>query len=239
MEAQTLSADARSPSRKLSLPSLAALAITAGVAFGLLLPDGRGEQAFALVVLAAALTFLAPLLPALPPGHKFRRALPTLGVALSVGLCARLTIDQRISPGAAGLLAVSLLASALASAALAQLLGVSPRSRVGLGLAWFALALPFGLPFFASPILESLPTTAQPSALSWSLLCAPLCALLGGFLAMDPLRSPLLYERFPIGQALPYAYPRPEEVACATILLAAALTAMVWIQGRNRAPGDP
>ena len=73
-------------------------------------------------------------------------------------------------------------------------------------------------------LLEALPGELRPAAFGWSLEVCPLFAVAGGLFRIDVLRAEVLYRLFPMGQAMPYAWPEPAGVLALNACVAGAFT---------------
>jgi hypothetical protein len=203
----------------------------AAVAGALLLGAGQGAGGLAVLLVLTALVAVvaAPwrvglrraAAPDASPAALVLTPLAEVAVVL-VGLsgAAALLVRPGLAPAAlgGGLWLLGLATSALLAAAAlgrhGQLLAT------GLGL------LVVGLPYLAGPAMASAPAGARQTLLELTLL-TPVPVLAGTTAGVDVLRGEVLYEGFPLAQALPYAYASPGTAAVAVLgAVAAALLAL-------------
>lgn len=113
--------------------------------------------------------------------------------------------------------------------ATAALLAAAALGRHGQLLASGLGLLAVGLPYLAGPAMARAPAGARQALLELTLL-SPVPVLAGTTAGVDVLRGEVLYEGFPLAQALPYAYASPGAAALA--VLAAVAGALLLLAVR-------
>lgn len=148
--------------------------------------------------------------------------LPALLALVLAGIPAagRAAPSLTISLQAVAWLGLTVIAAFTLVLTLRGLIGRGPAGALGLAL----LAALFGFPFWGSALLEALPGELRPAAFGWSLEVCPLFAVAGGLFRIDVLRAEVLYRLFPMGQAMPYAWPEPAGVLALNACVAGAFT---------------
>lgn len=206
----------------------------AAVAGALLLAAGQGAGGLAVLLVVTALVAVVAgpwrvglrraAAPGASPAALVLRPLAEVAVVLAglVGAAA-LLVRPGLGPAALGgglwLLGLAA-ATLLAAAALGrhgQLLAT------GLGL------LVVGLPYLAGPAMAQAPAGARQALLDLTLL-TPVPVLAGTAAGVDVLRGEVLYEGFPLAQALPYAYASPATAAVAVLAAVAAALAALGVR---------
>ena len=208
------------PSRarlRTTVPACVALGAAAAWALDAIAPvRAEPRLAWDLVALALSLALVAPSFAA----PSLRRTLGHLAatvLAAVATLCALGALALGAAPGVALYLALFGAALVTLRHALGDTLG--PPLAILTGL--LALAAPYGL----DPVLAPLPDLTRLQLT----MASPLTVLCGSFAGFDILRSPTLYEQFPLGQSLPYAYMAPSAAlvpwAVATAVFGAVVAA--------------
>jgi len=219
----------------------------AAVAGALLLAAGQGAGGLAVLLVLTALVAVV----AAPWRVGLRRAAApdASPLALVVRPLAEVAVVLVGLSGAAALLVRPGLAPATLGGGLwllglttAVLLAAAALGRHGQLLATGLGLLVVGLPYLAGPAMASAPAGARQTLLELTLL-TPLPVLAGTAAGVDVLRGEVLYEGFPLAQALPYAYASPGAAALAVLAaVAAALLALgvrLGLRPRLPAPSAP
>jgi hypothetical protein len=212
------------------------LGVSLGVGLALLLPVGAEPTSVCGSMLAQGL-ILVVVLPFVTLGPSATPGGRRLGYGLSAGLLCWGLGALLLAPQSEPLLVMSAASQVLVF--VAAVIAVSAtlwRWPWGAALSGAGLGVALNLiPFWASPVIESLPSAWRAEALRLSLGLCPCFVLSGSEFGLDVLRSEVLYRSFPVGQELPYAYPHPHAPRLVALVSAVVFGAFVcWDRARAK-----